>query len=70
MENGNPTEALMYLTHVVQYMGRDDRPDIAPFTWRTMAAFDNELTAERYAVDCGKNNTHWQYRAAKLPEIA
>ena len=55
------------LQAVVQYMGKDDRPDVSPTSWRTMAAFDSMSMAEDYAVKCS-SSSHWQYRAVELKE--
>ena len=55
------------LQAVVQYKGVDERPDVSPTDWRTMAAFDLMSVAEDYAKKCGPSSI-WQYRAVELKE--
>jgi hypothetical protein len=52
-----PAEVLPY---VVEYRRID-----TGITWIPMAAFDVEGVAEKYAADCGRGNTHWEYRAIR-----
>lgn len=49
------------LRAVVQYRGREDRPEAGPWEWTTMAAFDSLSMAERYAEECASEI--WEYRA-------
>lgn len=51
------------LTAIVQY-SRKDGPTAG--LWFTMAAFDVEDIADKYARDCTKNNTNYNYRWVKV----
>jgi hypothetical protein len=55
-----PTAAAEVLPYVVEYRRID-----TGITWIPMAAFDVEGVAEKYAADCGRGNTHWEYRAIR-----
>lgn len=55
------------LNFVVEYMGADDRPDVAPTTWTAMAAFDQQSIADSYAKKCACE--HWQYRVIDLTPV-
>lgn len=59
-------EELKHLTHAVQYRGIPE--GVSPLGWRTMAAFDQEHVAEKYADGC-KNET-WEYRVVPIPQPA
>lgn len=59
------SELLDGLTAVVQYRQKDGMD-----TWKSMAAFDIESMAEKYAKDCSGDNIPWEYRVVTIPPKA
>lgn len=51
---------LSELTAVVQYRRKDGRQ------WITMAAFDIEGVADKYAESCSADNSPWEYRTVAI----
>lgn len=50
------------LVAVVQYSRKGESG------WNTMAAFDVEHLAERYAENCAKDSSPWKYRVVPVTE--
>ena len=51
------------LKAVVQYRRKEEG-----IAWMTMAAFDSESMAEKYAKECTGENRPWEYQAVILPD--
>jgi hypothetical protein len=49
------------LTHKVECRRLNATCDVG---WHTIAAFNSEVVAERYASDCAYANRHYEYRVA------
>ena len=47
------------LTAIVQYRRK---PEEGSDDWHNMAAFDSRDVADRYAEDCAKNSSVWDYQ--------
>ena len=48
------------LRAVVQYRRKDGG------SWTTMAAFDAESVADKYAADCSEGDRPWEYRVVNI----